>query len=165
MDSLRYRTEQAWSAAWPGLDTTPMTVVGQINRIAAALEVAVEQIYADAGVSATEVQLLVPLRHATDLTAIRLAEQLGMTRAGVSKALNALERRGLLTRTPNPMDRRSSIVELTQSGKDIIDDVFPRELAAHARLLSTLGNRRQRVVDSLLVLADAMDAPDARDGK
>ncbi len=134
-----------------------MLVVGQINRIAAALEVAVEPIYAAAGVSATEVQLLVPLRHSDNLSAIRLAEQLGMTRAGVSKALGALETRRLIARRPNPADRRSALVELTDTGRALIDDVFPKELHAHAELLAQLPEDRRRIVDSLRTLATAVE--------
>lgn len=140
-----------------------MEVVGQINRIAAALELVVEPIYAEAGVSATEVQLLVPLRFSDRLTAIRLAEQLGMTRAGVSKALNALEVRVLVRRVPNPSDRRSAIVELTELGRAVIDDVFPRELQAHASLLAALAEERGHVLSALSALANAVesDAPDS----
>ncbi|OZF00444.1 hypothetical protein CH299_12835 [Rhodococcus sp. 14-2686-1-2] len=139
-----------------------MEVVGQINRIAAALELAVEPIYADAGVSATEVQLLVPLRYSTEQTAIRIAEQLGMTRAGVSKALSGLERRGFVERISNPSDRRSAFVRLTDSGRAVIDEVFPKEIRAHAVLLEALGGERRRILSSLNLLADAVDADTAR---
>jgi len=162
MASLRKRTEQAWINARPDLDLSPMEVVGQINRIAAALELAVEPIYADAGVSATEVQLLVPLRYSTEQTAIRIAEQLGMTRAGVSKALSGLERRGFVERLSNPSDRRSAFVRLTDSGRAVIDEVFPKEIRAHAVLLEALGGERRRILSSLNLLADAVDADTAR---
>lgn len=162
MASLRQRTEQAWINARPDLDLSPMEVVGQINRVAAALEMAVEPIYAEAGVSATEVQLLVPLRYSAEQTAIRIAEQLGMTRAGVSKALSGLERRGFVERISNPSDRRSAFVRLTDSGRAVIDEVFPKEIRAHAVLLEALGGERSRILSSLNVLADAVDPDTTR---
>ncbi|QKT13730.1 MarR family transcriptional regulator [Rhodococcus sp. W8901] len=160
-DSLRDRTEQAWRGARPDLDTSPMAVVGQVHRIAAALRTSVEQIYDEAGVTATEVELLVPLRYPTDgLSAIRLAELLGMTRAGVAKALASLEGRGLVARRPNPADRRSAVIDLTDAGQALIDEVFPRELKVHADMLANLGGDRESVSRSLRHLADAVAPPE-----
>lgn len=156
--SLRERTYELWRLRNPHLDTSAMVVVGQIKRISALLDRAVEDIYADAGVSAAEVGLLVPLRYADPpLTAIRLAEHLGMSRAGVGKTLAKLERRGLVVRAQNPADRRSALITLTPRGIDVIDEVFPRELEAHARLLKDLSKDRATVLHSLDRLAVSLE--------
>ena len=66
-------------------------------------------VYAGAMLTVAEVGLLVPLRYADEpVTAIRLAELLGMPRAGVSKTLTKLEHRGMLSRTTDPADLRSA---------------------------------------------------------
>ncbi|MET4612382.1 DNA-binding MarR family transcriptional regulator [Rhodococcus sp. PvR044] len=136
-----------------------MEVVAQVKRISALLELAVEPVYNDADLTVAEVELLVPLRYADEaVTAIRLAELLGMTRAGVSKNLAKLERRGLLNRAPNPTDGRSAFINLTDAGVRAIDDVFPRELDAHAQLLAGLGPDRDKVIVVLTRLADAMES-------
>ncbi|MHA4854348.1 MarR family winged helix-turn-helix transcriptional regulator [Rhodococcus sp. MSC1_016] len=156
MSTLRQRTTQAWSKARPDLDTTPMVVVGLVKEIAASLELSVEQVYADAGVTTTEVALLVALRHSDGITAIRLAESLSMTRAGVSKALKALESRKMLTRTVNPHDHRSALIELTDCGRRLIDDVFAEELRVHKELLANLGESYDQAIATLCTLADAV---------
>ncbi|MGB2718278.1 MAG: MarR family transcriptional regulator [Rhodococcus sp. (in: high G+C Gram-positive bacteria)] len=156
--SLRELTCTRWAESNPGLDASPMQVVAQIKRIVALLELAVEPIYAEAGVTVAEVELMVPLRYGTEpVTAARLAELLGMTRAGVSKALGKLERRGFLERMQNAEDRRSASITLTDAGKDVVDEVFPRELAAHSRLFDALGARRERVLEALNILAESME--------
>lgn len=156
--SLRELTCARWAEFNPELDTTPMQVVARIKRIVSLLELSVETTYADAGVTEAEVELMVPLRYATEtVTAVRLAEMLGMTRAGVSKALRKLERRGFLERVQNAEDRRSASITLTDAGNDVVDEVFPRELAAHGRLFDALGRRRGQILDSLDALADAME--------
>ncbi|OZC71411.1 MarR family transcriptional regulator [Rhodococcus sp. 06-462-5] len=156
--SLRELTCARWAEFDPELDTSPMQVVAQIKRIVALLELAVEPIYDAADVTVAEMELMVPLRHAVEpATAVRLAELLGMTRAGVSKALGKLERRGFLERVQNAEDRRSASITLTDAGKDVVDEVFPRELAAHGRLFDALGARRMQVLEALDVLAESMD--------
>ncbi|QWF82418.1 MarR family winged helix-turn-helix transcriptional regulator [Amycolatopsis sp. CA-230715] len=156
---LRARTIELWGAHNPGLDTAPMELVAQVKRISALLDLAVEPIYDGAAVTAAEVGLLVPLRHLGEpVTAIRLAARLGMSRAGVSKTLAKLERRGLISRVVNPADRRAALISMTDEGKALVDDVFPRELAAHGELLSGLGKDRARVLDVLTGLAEGMEA-------
>lgn len=161
--SLRERTSDLWRLRNPDLDTSAMVVVGQIKRISALLDRAVEDIYAEAHITTAEVGLLVPLRYADPpLTAIRLAEHLGMSRAGVGKTLTKLERRGLLTRTQNPTDRRSTLIRLTPAGVGLIDEVFPRELEAHAQLLADLDRDRAAVLQSLDRFARSLEARSAR---
>ncbi|MFD8099881.1 MarR family winged helix-turn-helix transcriptional regulator [Nocardia fluminea] len=161
--SLRERTSELWRVRNPDLDTSAMVVVGQIKRISALLDRAVEDIYTEADVSTAEVGLLVPLRYADPpLTAIRLAEHLGMSRAGVGKTLTKLERRGLIARTQNPTDRRSTLISLTPAGIDLIDRVFPRELEAHAHLLTELHQERAAVLQSLDHLARTLEARSSR---
>ncbi len=156
--SLRNRTRELWAEHNPSLDTSPMEVVAQVKRIVSLLDKAVEPVYEGTAVTSAEVDLLVPIRYADEpITASRLADLLGMTRAGVSKTLAKLERRGLIARTPSPSDRRAAVIALTSSGCHVIDELFPRELAAHSALLAGLGRDRERVLRSLERLATAME--------
>ncbi len=136
-----------------------MEVVAQVKRISALLDLSVDPIYRGAELTAAEVELMVPLRYAEEpMAAIRLAERLGMSRAGVSKALAKLERRGLIAREQNPSDRRSALIRMTGEGEAAIDYVFPRELDAHTKLLAGLGDCRSRVLDALVCLAETMES-------
>ncbi|MEV0767247.1 MarR family winged helix-turn-helix transcriptional regulator [Nocardia salmonicida] len=157
--SLRDRTCDLWRDRNPELDTSAMVVVAQVKRISALLDRAVENIYAEANITAAEVGLLVPLRYAEPpLTAIRLAEHLGMSRAGVGKTLTKLERRGLIARAQNPTDRRSTSIHLTTAGITLIDEVFPREIEAHTQLLADLNHERPTVLQGLDRLARSLEA-------
>ncbi|MBA8824661.1 DNA-binding MarR family transcriptional regulator [Saccharopolyspora lacisalsi] len=156
---LQSRTQQLWGEHHPGLDTSPMEVVALVKRITALLDRAVEPLYDGAALTAAEVELLVPLRYnAEPVTAHHLASRLGMSRAGVSKTLGKLEKRDLITRSVNPADRRAALISMTGTGQDVIDDLFPRELEAHARLLAGLGQDRERVVDALTRFAEVMES-------
>lgn len=159
MASFRADTQDLWTKRNPGLDTSPMEVVGHIKALTSLLDRAVHDIYAAAELTSAEVELLVPLRYSEcPVTAIRLAERLGMSRAGVGKVLTRLERRKLIKRVPHPDDRRASLITMTAAGAEIVDDVFPRELAEHARLLVGLGNNREEVLAALRLLTESIES-------
>ncbi|MFF3501942.1 MarR family winged helix-turn-helix transcriptional regulator [Streptomyces sp. NPDC003247] len=146
-----------WARGNPDLDTSPMEMVALLKRATGLLDRAVEPLYEGAPLTAPEVDMLVPLRHATDpLIARRLAADLGLSRAGVSKTLAKLERRGFVTRTPHPADRRAALVTITEAGARAVDDLFPRQLAAEVALLASLGEDREWVLKALVRLVEAM---------
>lgn len=149
---------EQWAAHNPGLDTSPMELVGLLKRITALLGRAVEPLYEGAPLTAPEVDMLIPLRHATEpAIARRLAQQMGLSRAGVSKTLAKLEKRGFIQRTPNPADRRTALVTITPAGEKAVDGLFPRQLAAEVELLAGLGEDREWVMGALERLAGAME--------
>ncbi|GAA2462382.1 MarR family transcriptional regulator [Streptomyces glaucus] len=147
-----------WSAHHPGLDTSPMELVALLKHATGLLAKAVEPLYEGAPLTAPEVDMLIPLRHATGPVIARgLAERLGLSRAGVSKTLAKLERRGFVSRTPNPADRRSVLVSITPAGAEAIDGFFPRQLAAEVDLFADLGQDREQVLRALTRLVAAME--------
>ncbi|MFJ9704924.1 MarR family winged helix-turn-helix transcriptional regulator [Streptomyces sp. NPDC101234] len=148
-----------WAAHNPDLDTSPMELVGLLKHANGVLSRAVEPLYAGAALTAPEVDMLIPLRHATEpFIARSLAERLGLSRAGVSKTLGKLEKRGFITRTPNPADRRAALVTVTEAGAKAVDDLFPRQLSIEFDLLAGLGEDRARVTEALHRLVEVMEA-------
>lgn len=153
-----------WAEHNPGLDTSPMELIGLLKNATGLLDRAVEPLYAGASLTAPEVDMLIPLRHATDpMIARRLAERLGLSRAGVSKTLGRLEKRGFIARTPNPADRRAALVTITPAGAKAVDELFPRQLAAEVRLLAGLGEDRDHVLRALERLVEVMGGQVGRD--
>ncbi|MDX6744173.1 MarR family winged helix-turn-helix transcriptional regulator [Actinocorallia sp. A-T 12471] len=146
-----------WAAGRPDLDTSPMEVVGLLKQINALLAQAFEPLYETAPVTPSEVDILITLRYAErPAIACRLAEHHGLSRAGMSKTLAKLEKRGYITRTPNPADRRAALVTITPTGATTIDSFFPGQLAVEAALLSPLGNDRDGVVAALTLLSQTL---------
>lgn len=155
---------RSWSDQNPQLDTSTMEVIALLKRITFVLERAIEPLHDAAPLTAPEADLLIPLRHLDrPVIARRIAEHLNMSRAGVSKALAKLERRGFIARTPNPADARASLVSITDAGKAAIDDLVPRRVSIESRLLAGLGDDRDRVVGALALLADTLEHAAAKD--
>lgn len=149
---------EQWSAHHPGIDTDAMEIIGLLKHITGQIARAIEPLYDDAPLTAPEVDLLVPLRHLDrPVIARRIAESRKMSRAGISKALAKLEKRGFVARTPSTADRRASLISITEEGKAALDALFPRQVAVESRLLSGLGEDRERVVAALTLLADTVE--------
>ncbi|MHB9862220.1 MarR family winged helix-turn-helix transcriptional regulator [Streptomyces sp. YIM S03343] len=148
-----------WAADRPDLDTSPMELVWLLKRATGLLGKAVEPLYEGAPLTAPELDMLVPLRYATDpVIASGLADRMGLSRAGVSKTLAKLERRGFLSRCPNPADRRAALITITPAGAEAVDGVFPRQLATEVELFAGLGDDREWVLRALARLVSAMES-------
>ncbi|HTC68876.1 MAG TPA: MarR family transcriptional regulator [Acidothermaceae bacterium] len=86
------------------------------------------------------------------LTLTALADSMTVDAPAATVAVNLLEERGLVVRTPHPTNKRAKLVELTRAGRKTLDaalsvaDKPPRALTAlSATDLSTLA----RVVEQL----------------
>jgi DNA-binding MarR family transcriptional regulator len=76
-----------------------------------------------------------------------IATELVITTGGASKLIDRIEADGLCRRRPNPDDRRSSLLELTPAGRNLLHDAsaaFDDELARR------LGGLSPRAVEQLL---------------
>jgi DNA-binding MarR family transcriptional regulator len=79
-----------------------------------------------------------------------LTSALMLTSSGTTKRLDRLERAGLIARTPDPGDRRGTLITLTEAGRELIDAVTEAHLENERRLLASLGEAEQRRLGDLL---------------
>ncbi|WP_204911598.1 MarR family transcriptional regulator [Microlunatus spumicola] len=85
------------------------------------------------GIVTSQFELLRHLRAHPGTRVADIAETFAIGIGATSKSLDRLERSGWVRRTPNPADRRSSLIELTTEGARLAgeaDVTFTRELAA-----------------------------------
>ena len=92
-------------------------------------------------VSAAGGLVLGVLRDHGSMTPSELGERLIVTRATVTGLLDSLERRGFVSRSANPADRRSLLVEVTPAGLAVVQE------------LRTIVHRNER--DWMSALSDA----------
>ncbi len=82
-----------------------------------------------------------------------LAEVKGISRAAVSQAVDALVNRGLVTRRPDPADRRRVQLELTPEGHALLEALFQE---ASLWLQERLAPLRRRELQSLLLALEIL---------
>ena len=133
-----------WHQLNPDLDTTPMALIGRLNRCSALLQQAVDAPLIGAGLTRPEFDVLGTLRRVDrDLTPGRLARETFSSGAAVTKRVRQLADRGLVERRPDARDRRVAHLTLTDEGRALIDRLLPEQLAYERALLSGLGAQRQ----------------------
>ena len=85
------------------------------------------------------------------VTISTLAERLGVTQQAASKSVADLEKRGYLSREPDPADARARQVVLTSRGEGVIAAARTHRAALDAELRRKLGDDRVEAARRLLV--------------
>jgi DNA-binding MarR family transcriptional regulator len=90
-----------------------------------------------------------------------LSEALGISPRTVTGLIDALEADGWVTRSPHPVDRRATIISLTQAANialdrlrefyaglshDLLGDIPQEDLATVRRVMTTLEDRLDNVI-------------------
>ena len=144
---------EQWRRERPDLDSSPIGIVGRISRLARELEQRLEPVYREHGLEPGWHDLLATLRRhgapfqlrPTDLTNASM-----LTSSGTTKRLDRLEEAGLIARSPDPADRRGTLITLTEAGRKLIDSVTAAHLANERRLLEVLDEHEKTALTDLL---------------
>lgn len=120
------------------LTPTQLGAYFAFTEVGALLRPAVEQQLKDVGgLSYVQFQLLATLGDAPDghLRMTDLADGVVYSRSGLTYQAQLLEQRGLVTRSPSPEDERSTMVSITDAGRDVLAAVFPGHIGTVHGLL------------------------------
>jgi len=80
----------------------------------------------------------------------QLAEELGLDRTTVTRHLDDLESRGLVTRQPDERDRRAMVASLTPAAQDFLDDMRVRNRTLIRRICADWTREERAVFGRLL---------------
>ena len=129
-----------------------------------ALISATNKVTAPFGLSAAGRQALAILEGAPGpLTPTVIAQRLFVTTASTTSLLDTLERRELIVRTPDPDDRRKTLVSLTDEGRRLVDEFLPQVVALQTAAFADLSEEdRTQMLRSLAIIQETvaqLDAP------
>ncbi len=144
---------EQWRRERPELDPAPIGVVGRVSRLARELEARLEPVYRAHGLEPGWHDVLATLRRTGAPFRLRvtdLTDALMLTSSGTTKRLDRLERAGLIARSPDPDDRRGTLITLTDAGRSLIDTVTGAHLENERQLLSALSPQEQIQLADLL---------------
>ncbi|MFJ8949973.1 MarR family winged helix-turn-helix transcriptional regulator [Streptomyces sp. NPDC102384] len=88
-------------------------------------------------------------------SAARLADEVGIDRSGASRYADRLESAGLLERSPDPCDRRATLLTLTPKGRTTVTGLrnsLTRHLAG--RIAHWPDGQAQALIDGIRLLID-----------
>jgi DNA-binding MarR family transcriptional regulator len=144
-----------WAAVRPGLDLSPLLVVGRVSRLSRLLDRLLAENFARHGIEAWTYDVLATLYRSGEpheLTAGDLVRQTMVTTGAITNRIDRLEERGLVERARTG-DRRKVLVRLTPAGRATVEEVVGGHLATERRALSALTDRQQAELARLLRLA------------
>jgi DNA-binding MarR family transcriptional regulator len=147
------RLRAQWARERPDLDTSAMGVIGRLHRIGDVLHEELRPVFAAAGLSDGDFDVLAALRRAGEpfeLTPGTLAETTMITSGAVTKRVDRLVAGGWATRSVDEQDGRVRRVALTPAGRALVDRVAGEHFANEERLLATFSAADRRVLTDLL---------------
>jgi DNA-binding MarR family transcriptional regulator len=108
----------------------PLTLLGILDRLANLLRADLRRVGAAQGLQAVHLQALIYLAQANRFsnTPQALAEYLGLTKGTVSQSLMLLDRRSLVERYEDELDRRVVRLRLAQAGEELLEGAGLHEL-------------------------------------
>jgi DNA-binding MarR family transcriptional regulator len=122
-----------------------------ILKTSSRLLAEVAPLFAEHGISATRFDVLDALsRCPAGARPAELRDLLHLPAQTITGVLDQLEAAGLVRRLRNPGDRRSTLVELTQAGRAVIDRVCPGLIEIEQDCLADLSAAEQRQLIGLL---------------
>ena len=145
--------EDQWRLERPDLDSSPMSVIGRISRLAALLDRELDDVFARYGLAGCDFDVLATLRRSGAphrLTPTELSRSTMVTTGGMTKRLDRLEASGLIRREVDPRDRRGKLIALTDEGRELIDRAVEGHLENEERLLSSLSRSERKQLAELL---------------
>jgi len=83
-------------------------------------------------------------------TPAELADEAGVTRATMTGLVDTLEKDELVTRKSDSADRRTVQVQLTRSGRRLLDQMLPGYFASVAKMMQSLNGAERKQLVSLL---------------
>lgn len=147
------RIIEQWHAEKPGLDVSPMEVIGRLSRTALAVEARLAQTFACHELDTSSFDVLATLLRSGApyrIVPADLAREAMISTSAVAQRLNKLEARGLVVREANPDDGRGTLVALTNAGKELIERALPEHVATEHAILEPLTAEERAVLAQLL---------------
>jgi DNA-binding MarR family transcriptional regulator len=131
-----------WIQILPHIDPSPLLVIGRLFRLAALIDARLRPPFDEAGLSNGDFDLLAALRRQQprhELRAGELADAMMVTTGATSKRIDRLEAQQLVTRRKCSVDGRSRLIELTDRGRIMVDQLMAIHLDNEASILCALG--------------------------
>jgi len=115
-----------------------------------ALKHIAERSIKDTGLGLTDFVALEALLHKGPLTITEIQSKVPLALGSMTAAVDRLEKKGLILRTPSPEDRRAKVLKLSPKGRAVVEAAFTRHAADLETAMAVLNQREKRQLHDLL---------------
>jgi len=117
------------------------------------------------GLTPTATATLASIEHHGPLTPSELADIERVKRPTMTRTLGCLERAGLIERTPDPADGRSSLIAINAAGRERLRRLRGRKNAYLARRMRELAPEEVETLERAAEILDRMREGEPRSGR
>ena len=153
---------EAWAKEYPEADIATLSAMTRLDRLGVLMDTFQKETLEPFELTPSDYAVLSTLRRAGppyQLSPSDLYTTLERSSGGMTKMLKRLEGLGLIERIPDPEDRRSTRVLLTESGVALQEEVFNVFLSRTQELLQPISSGKLREIDnSLRLLLDGIES-------
>ncbi len=110
----------------------------KLRRAGKALGDRTGRLLAEYGLTESQLGTLEALYYLGPMSQSDIGDKLLVTGGNMTMVASNLEKRGLISRCRDPQDRRQMTVSLTDKGRRLISELFPKHAATIADLMSIL---------------------------
>jgi DNA-binding MarR family transcriptional regulator len=153
---------EAWAREYPDADTSFLSPMTRLVRLGVLMDTFQKETLEPFELTPSDYAVISTLRRAGppyQLSPSDLYTVLERSSGGMTKMLKRLEGLGLIERIPDPEDRRSIRVLLTESGVALQEEIFNVFLSRTQELLHSISPAKLREIDnSLRILLDGIES-------
>ena len=102
------------------------------------------------GLTLMEFAVLEVLDHKGSLSISEIIEKILSTSGNMTVVINNLERDGMITRTPNPRDKRAWLISISPQGAEKIREVFPQYLSETRMMFAGVTDEEKKMATRFL---------------
>ncbi len=147
---------------WPEAQCAETTLYLSLNRLNAHLDASANRIIEEHNLTPGGFDVLNILRSQPSpgrMTPSELKEIAIVSSGGMTKILKQLEEKDLIKRTAHESDKRSSYLELTRSGKSLVERITPQVMQGDRTTLSKALTKQEikQLSDTLLDIVNKLE--------
>lgn len=142
-----------WRRERPELDVSPLAVMSRLSRLARKLERDRQTVFSARGLDVWSFDVLAALRRAGppyELAPRELLVQNLVSSGAMTNRIDRLEEAGLVSRRPDPADRRGVLVRLSPAGRRRVDACVSALAEREQELLHPLDAKERDTLAGLL---------------
>lgn len=127
-----------------------LKVVIGISRANQAIQKQSAVTFKGGGLTTAQFAVLEALYHKGTLTIQEIINSILSTGGNMTVVINNLEKEKLVERHINPEDKRSNLIEITEKGKNIIEEIFPNHLQSLKEEFQVLTKEEKQTLITIL---------------
>ncbi|OOM74216.1 HTH-type transcriptional regulator MhqR [Clostridium puniceum] len=132
------------------INNSNLKVLIRLSRTTQGLHRRSGAIFGQKGLTTSQFSVLEILYHKGDLTINEIIENILSTSGNITVVIKNLEKECLVVRYGNPNDKRSSLISITEKGREKVEEIFPIHLKDLEESLINLSEEEKQVLTSIL---------------